>query len=93
MGGGGGGGSAGLTPQPLRGAARYGYLALPEPLTGADADLNRAVTAQEFAQAAARRFALLDTNQDGVVTRDELPKLGGDRPHHHRGRPPERGDN
>ena len=60
------------------GAARFGYLDLPEPVIAADSDFNRGVSAKEFADAAYQRFNLLDANHDGVLTRDELP---------HRGRP------
>ncbi len=64
--------------EPLRGAGRFGYLAAPEPVSSADADLSRSVSRAEFVDAAARRFALLDANHDGVITRDELPKLAGE---------------
>ena len=60
-----------------QGATAYSYLALPEPVIAADTDFNRGVSQREFLLAAARRFALLDTNHDGVITRDELPKLRG----------------
>src|SRR5689334_24959601 len=43
-----------------QGAARYALLNMPEPVSAADADLNRAVTLQEFKQAAVDRFQLLD---------------------------------
>lgn len=59
------------------GAARYSYLDLPEPVAAADADFNRGVSPKEFAAAANARFDLLDANHDGVLTRDELPRLGG----------------
>jgi len=59
------------------GAARYSYLDLPEPVAAADADFNRGVSPKEFVAAANARFDLLDANHDGVLTRDELPRLGG----------------
>jgi hypothetical protein len=62
------------------GASRYSYLDLPEPVTAADTNFNRGVSPQEFAAAANARFDLLDANQDGVLTRDELPRLGGAHP-------------
>lgn len=75
-----------------QGAARYGYLAFPEPVAAADADMNRGVSEAEFLQAAGRRFVMLDATRDGVITRDELPKLaaGGGRAGfgHRRGGPP-----
>lgn len=71
-----------------QGAARFSYLALPEPVIAADADFNRGVSEQEFLQAASRRFALLDTNHDGALTPDELPKLGGEMHRRDRHGPP-----
>jgi hypothetical protein len=61
------------------GAGRFGYIATPEPVTAADTDLNRSVTDKEWIEAAGRRFALLDTNGDGVITAKELPKLAAPR--------------
>lgn len=58
-----------------QGAARFGYLAYPEPVTVADRNLNRGVDPTEFAKAAATRFAMLDTNADGKIEKAELPKL------------------
>lgn len=76
-------------PYPTRlGAGRFGYLDMPEPVVSADSNLDRAISRQEFGQAADRRFALLDINGDGAITRDELPKLGaarGDGKKRHRG--------
>lgn len=64
-------------PYPARlGAGRFGYLAMPEPVTYADANLDRGVTRQEFQDAADKRFRMLDSNGDGAIVRDELPKLG-----------------
>ncbi|RUN77964.1 EF-hand domain-containing protein [Sphingomonas sp. TF3] len=58
-----------------RGAARFGFFAYPEPITAADANLNRGVDITEFRKAAAERFAMLDKKGDGRLTREELPKL------------------
>ncbi len=103
MGGGRGGGTGGdegaapggSTAQPAftderQGAARFGLLAIPEPLTATDADMNRNITPEEFVAAAKRRFALLDTNEDHMLDRDELPALQEGRPggHHHGQHPP-----
>ncbi len=63
-------------PYPTRlGAGRYGFLAAPEPIASADQNFDRGVTRQEFLQAAQKRFKMLDANGDGVLTRNELPKL------------------
>jgi Ca2+-binding EF-hand superfamily protein len=68
------------------GASRYSYLDLPEPVAAADTDFNRGVSPREFAAAANERFDALDANHDGVLTRDELPKLSGAREPHGHGR-------
>jgi hypothetical protein len=100
MGGGGfggpGGGDApssssggGGMPTARRGAGRFGYFDLPEPVVAADTNLNRGVSAKEFDDAAIKRFGLLDTVHQGYLTRDTLPKLereGG--PHRGAGSPP-----
>lgn len=57
------------------GAARYGYLDFPEPVTVADRNFNRGVDAMEFDRAADDRFALLDTNHDGKIEKSELPRI------------------
>lgn len=66
-----------------QGAARFGYLDYPEPVTVADRNLNRGVDPAEFAKAASARFAMLDANHDGKIEKGELPKLSrgfGNRP-------------
>jgi Ca2+-binding EF-hand superfamily protein len=81
-GGGGGGDSSSAESGPgpsepaLQGAARFGYLGIPEPVIAADTDFNRGVSPKEFLAAANERFDLLDTNHDGMITRDDLPTLG-----------------
>jgi hypothetical protein len=63
-------------PYPTRiGAGRFGFLDAPEPVVSADFNMDRAISEQEFQTAALRRFKMLDLNEDGVITRDELPKL------------------
>jgi hypothetical protein len=57
-----------------QGAAAYGLLGEVEPVMAADSDLNQRVTKEEFAAAATRRFAILDTNGDGAITMDEAQK-------------------
>ena len=64
------------------GGARYSYLDLPEPVAAADLNLDRAISPREFVQAARERFDALDTDHDGVLTRDELPHLDGAHPGH-----------
>ncbi|MDT8759922.1 EF-hand domain-containing protein [Sphingomonas psychrotolerans] len=58
-----------------QGAARFGYLDYPEPVTVADRNLNRGIDHTEFASAASARFAMLDANHDGKIERSELPRL------------------
>ncbi len=60
------------------GAARFGFFDLPEPVIAADANLNRGIDPGEFAKAATTRFAALDRNRDGALTRGELPRAGGE---------------
>lgn len=64
----------------LQGAARYGLLNLPEPVSGADADFNRIVTLDEFRRAAAYRFQLLDGSGLGRLTLENLRTLLPSRP-------------
>jgi len=59
------------------GAGRYSLLNIPEPVAGADTDLSRSVSREEFRQAAIRRFGLLDTQHLGRLT---LAQLEGERP-------------
>ncbi|WP_157218830.1 EF-hand domain-containing protein [Flavisphingomonas formosensis] len=68
--------------EPARqGAARFGLLDLPEPVTAADADFNRGVSAQEFDRAAVKRFGALDMDHQGVLLRADILKMarGGSR--------------
>ena len=75
----------------LQGAARYSLLNIPEPVAGADADFNRAVTLDEFRRAAAYRFQLLDSKRQGKLTLQDLQSLVPGRPENGR-RPKERKD-
>ncbi len=70
------------------GAGRFSFLNIPHPVMAADADLNRGVTKGEFEQAAAERFALLDKDRDGRLTRAELPPLPQPRLRRQRGENP-----
>ncbi|MFT3976378.1 MAG: EF-hand domain-containing protein [Sphingomonas bacterium] len=78
-GGGGEGATSGSSQRPARqqaqGAARWSYIALPEPVTAADANFNRGVDVNEFMLAADQRFMLLDRNSDGILTPGELPAI------------------
>lgn len=56
----------------LEGAGRFGLFNMPQPVMGADADLNRGVSAEEFADAAGQRFLLLDKDKDGKLGLAEL---------------------
>ena len=59
----------------LEGAGKFGLLNIPEPVTGADRDIDHIVTAAEFAETASDRFQLLDTNQDRKLELSELEAL------------------
>jgi hypothetical protein len=71
----------------LQGAARYGILNLPQPVASADADFNRAVTLDEFRQAAAYRFTLLDGDKQGRLMLPELTERLPIRPKGKRAKP------
>lgn len=64
----------------LQGAARYGLLNLPEPVAGADANLDRYVSLDEFRRAAEYRFELLDGDHAGRLTLKGLEVLLPSRP-------------
>jgi len=57
----------------LQGASLFGLIAEPEPVMAADANFDRRITRDEAAKAAKTRFALLDSNKDGLLTLAELP--------------------
>ncbi len=69
------GGHGGMSRR--EGAARFSLINEPQPVRGADANLDWKVTADEWSRAAARRFALLDTAQTGRLSLADLPRLGG----------------
>jgi Ca2+-binding EF-hand superfamily protein len=71
----------------LQGAARYGLLNIPQPVAGADADFNRAISLQEFRQAALYRFKLLDSHGQGRITLAELAERLPTRPKGKRAKP------
>jgi Ca2+-binding EF-hand superfamily protein len=71
----------------LQGAARYSLLNMPEPVAAADTDFNRAITLDEFRQAALARFQLLDTAHQGKITLAQLeamPHVPSNDRHHHK---------
>jgi len=73
-----GSGGAAKTPKyadTKRGAARFSFFDYPEPVVVADTNFNRGVDPNEFRAAALDRFAVLDKNHDGRITRSELPKF------------------
>lgn len=69
--------SAGRNFSRLEGAARYSLINEPQPVRGADLNLDWKVTAEEWAKAAGRRFALLDPRDTGELTLATLPPPGG----------------
>ena len=58
----------------LQGAAIFGLLDEPEPVTAADTDLSGRITLAEWMAVTDRRFDLLDTKQLGYLTLADLPK-------------------
>ena len=65
------------------GASLFGLIAEPEPVMAADGNFDRRITKDEATKAAKTRFALLDTDKDGLLKLAELPKTpvqGGLRP-------------
>jgi len=58
----------------LQGAAVYGVLNEPEPVTATDLNLDGRITLIEFLKSADRRFDKLDAKQQGYLTLDDLPK-------------------
>jgi hypothetical protein len=71
--GGGRGGSADSAAV-LQGAAVFGLLNEPEPVSAADLDLSGRITLAEFLTMADRRFDLLDVKHLGYLTLADLPK-------------------
>lgn len=58
----------------LQGAALFGLIAEPEPVMASDGNFDRRITKDEATKAAKTRFALLDTDKDGLLKLEELPK-------------------
>lgn len=59
---------------PPAGGASYGLLAIPEPVTGMDMNLNGVITREEALMSAQRRFRLLDLAHKGSLTLADLPR-------------------
>jgi hypothetical protein len=73
QGGGGRRGGAGMGAMTMMsGAARFGLLPVAHPIMDADTNFNRGVSLEEFTQAAARRFAMLNTQNNGRLTLEQL---------------------
>jgi hypothetical protein len=58
----------------LQGAAQYGLINEPQPVRGADGNIDFRVSGAEWMNATNQRFEILDKNADGFLTVDELPK-------------------
>jgi hypothetical protein len=69
-----GGESGASSAAVLQGAAVFGLLDEPEPVTAADLDLSGRITLSEFLTITDRRFDLLDTKHLGYLTLADLPK-------------------
>lgn len=55
------------------GASQYGLIDEPQPVRAADANFDFRVSRAEWLSATQQRFAILDRNQDGYITLNELP--------------------
>jgi hypothetical protein len=64
--------SGGAPGMGREGAARFSLINEPQPVAGADADLDSKVTAQEWARATTRRFERLDVAKTGRLTLEGL---------------------
>lgn len=76
---GGQGGGPGGAPHGRAGRQGYGRIAeagffnLPQPVKGADVNIDQQVTGEEWSQAVSRWFLALDTDRDGKLTLETLP--------------------
>lgn len=59
----------------FEGAGRYALLDMPEPVAAADTGFDGKISLEEFRQAAARRFALLDVQHQNALTLVGLESL------------------
>jgi hypothetical protein len=67
-----GGGQTTFKPAGRQGAARFSLVNIPQPVAQADEDWNGRIMPVEWDHAATRRFALLDKENTGRLTRDSL---------------------
>lgn len=65
-------GQAAFKPAGRQGAARFSLVNIPQPVAQADEDWNGRITPVEWDHAATRRFALLDKQNTGRLTRESL---------------------
>ena len=56
------------------GATQYGLIDEPQPVRAADANFDFRVSKDEWINATNQRFTILDRNEDGFITADEMPK-------------------
>jgi Ca2+-binding EF-hand superfamily protein len=66
--------TAGKYIKQIIGASQYGLIDEPQPIRAADANFDFRVRSDEWLVASNQRFTILDTNGDGFITPDELPK-------------------
>jgi hypothetical protein len=66
------GGQTPFKPAGRQGAARFSLVNIPQPVAQADEDWNGRITAVEWDHAITRRFALLDKENTGRLTRESL---------------------
>jgi hypothetical protein len=59
----------------MAGAARFGLLPIAHPIMDADTNFNRGVSLEEFTQAAAHRFAMLNTGNNGRLGFEQLVQI------------------
>ena len=71
----GAGGGPGGGMAMMAGAARFGLLPIAHPIMDADTDFNRGVSLAEFRQAAAHRFAMLNTANTGRLSFAQLVQI------------------
>ncbi len=58
----------------IQGASQFSVIDEPQPVRAADANFDFRISVDEWENATAQRFNLLDRNGDGFITTDELPK-------------------
>ena len=66
--------TAGRYQKQIVGASQYGMIDEPQPIRAADSNLDFRVKIDEWINASNQRFTILDRNEDGFITPDELLK-------------------